>query len=68
MSAVSVKVQAPSFVTVPAPLPITPLTVMLPAPPKVNPMDPFEIVPPIVNVPLSELILTALVDKVILPL
>ena len=68
MSAVSVKVPAPSLVTVPAPLPITLLTVMLPAPPKVNPIDPFEIVPPIVNVPLSELILTALVDKVILPL
>ena len=59
---------APSFETVPEPLPITPLTVMSAAPPKVNPMDPFEIVPPIVKVPLSELILTALVDNVILPL
>ena len=59
---------APSFVTVPEPLPITPLTVMLPEPPKVNPIDPFEIVPPIVKVPLSELILTALVDKVMFPL
>jgi hypothetical protein len=68
LSAVSVRVPAPSLVTVPAPLPITPLTVMLPAPPKVNPMDPLEIVPPIVKVPLSELILTALVDNVIFPL
>ena len=59
---------APTFVTVPEPLPITPLTVMLPEPPKVKPIAPLEIVPPIVKVPLSELILTALVDNVILPL
>ena len=59
---------APSFVTVPEPLPIIPLTVILPAPPNVKPIDPLEIVPPIVKVPASELILTALVDNVIFPL
>jgi hypothetical protein len=61
-------VPAPSFVTVPEPLPITPLTVISPAPPNVKPIAPLEIVPPIVKVPLSELILTALVDNVIFPL
>ena len=52
----------------PAPSPITPLTVMSPVPPKVKPIAPLEIVPPIVKVSLSELILTGLLDNEIFPL
>ena len=51
----SVTVPVPSTVSVPAPLPMTPDTVMLPAPPKVRLFAPFVMPPESVRVPESEL-------------
>ena len=64
-----VNVPAPSLVKVPAPVPMAVVvTVVLPAPPKVSPIVPLVIPPLNVNaLPVSLLIRTAFVDKVIAP-